>query len=125
MNKKHLISSMLFIICLGCNSNTPHKDETPSLKIPGVPGPEATAIFDAKCASCHQPLKDCGYSIQGSLARWTDTPSLKAFVKNSKQVIASGNPYAVNLYSKWNKVPMPAFPDLTDKEFELLLEYMK
>ncbi|MFM7380603.1 MAG: cytochrome c3 family protein, partial [Bacteroidota bacterium] len=44
--------------------------------------------------------------------------------RNSQAVIASGDPYAVKLYEKWNKSAMTAF-DWSDEEIKAVLAYIK
>jgi cytochrome c551/c552 len=88
---------------------------------------QASTLFAAKCGMCHDFKQDkIGPALSGVTARWgNDTGKLKQFIRNSKQVISSGDPYATQLYDKWNRSDMPAFPDMTDAELESLIRYLK
>ena len=84
-------------------------------------------LFASKCSICHGFNEDkIGPSLAGVQQRWgNDTQKLKSFIKNSQSVIASGDPYAVALYAKWNQSAMPSFPDLSEDELNALVEYLK
>ncbi len=61
----------------------------------------------ATCAGCHQIGKDAiGPDLAGVSERRTEEWLLK-FIRNSGEVIASGDPVAVELFEKFKKVPMP------------------
>lgn len=91
------------------------------------PSSVAETVFAAKCAMCHDFKENrIGPALDGVHQRWdNDVTRLKAFIRNSQEVIQSGDPYAVALYEKWNKSAMPAFPGLTDAELEALVAYLK
>ena len=86
------------------------------------------ALFKAKCASCHN--KDMrsdltGPALGGVEERWEGRDEvLAAWIRNSQAVIASGDKYANELYVKWNKSQMTAFPELSDADIESLLGYI-
>ena len=60
-------------------------------------------IFNANCASCHFPHKDMtGPALQGARQRWIDNSTEENFyewVKNSQNVIKSGDAYANKLFN--------------------------
>ena len=47
------------------------------------------------------------------------------WVHNSAKVIQSGDPYAVSLFNEFNKTQMTPFPQLSDKDIDAILDYVK
>ncbi len=86
------------------------------------------ALFKANCASCHNKnMKDdlTGPALGLVRERWEGREDvLYAWIRNSQGVIATGDKYAVDLYNKWNKSNMTAFPTLTDGDIDNLLAYV-
>ena len=105
--------------------------EAPSQSFPAgetvVQAPDAQALFAANCASCHKIDRDAiGPALKGALGRWdNDTARIKSFIRSSTQMIERGDPYAVELYEKWNKTAMYSFPKLKGAELDSLLTLMK
>lgn len=86
---------------------------------------DGKALFQANCASCHNPLKDAtGPALQGVDQRVPSAEWLHKWVKNSASVIASGDKYANDIYAKWNKTAMTAFPNLKDEEIDAIVTYV-
>ena len=85
-------------------------------------------LFKANCAQCHNKnMKDdlTGPALGGVQARWAGREKvLHNWIRNSQSVIASGDPYAVALYNKYNKTLMNPFPQLKDDEIESILAYI-
>ena len=85
-------------------------------------------LFKANCAQCHnRNMKDnlTGPALGGVQERWAGREELLyGWIRNSQSVIASGDPYAVDLYNTWNKVLMNPFPNLTDDEIGSILAYV-
>lgn len=89
--------------------------------------PDGKALFKANCASCHNKnMKSdmTGPALGGVEERWESQELLYAWIRNSQAVIATGDPYSVNLYNQYNKSVMTAFPDLTDADIAELLLYI-
>jgi cytochrome c551/c552 len=88
--------------------------------------PDGKAIFQANCAACHNPLKDAtGPALQGVSARVPSKDWLYKWIKNPATVIASGDKYANDIYLKWNKTAMTAFPSLTTEEVDAVIKYVE
>ena len=86
--------------------------------------PNGAELFANNCASCHKIHEDLvGPALKGVHER-RDQAWLIKWIRNSQAVIASGDPYAVKLYEKWNKSAMTAF-DWTDEEITAVLAYIK
>ena len=83
-------------------------------------------IFNANCKSCHNPgeKKVVGPGLKGYAERWKDKALLYKWVRNSQEVIKSGDAYANELYNKYNKTQMTAFPSLSDKDIDAIFAYV-
>jgi hypothetical protein len=46
-------------------------------------------------------------------------------MRNSDSVIKSGNKYYNELFNAYNKTRMTSFPNLTDKQIEEIIDYIK
>lgn len=83
------------------------------------------ALFSANCASCHNPLKDAtGPALQGVDKTVPSKEWLYKWVRNSAALIASGDKYANEVYNKWNKTAMTAFPNLKDEDIDNIFAYV-
>ena len=81
-------------------------------------------LFMSKCASCHHVFKDMtGPALAGVTERWPNKKELFAFIRNPWEVMAR-NAYARKQKAKFGSM-MTAFPDLTDKEIQDILNYIK
>src|ERR1700712_3260565 len=68
---------------------------------------DGKALFQANCASCHNPVKVVtGPALKGVTSRVTDKKLLHAWIKNNTAVLASGNKYFNDLYVQFSKTPM-------------------
>ncbi|MFN0037336.1 MAG: c-type cytochrome [Saprospiraceae bacterium] len=86
-------------------------------------------IFMANCASCHNKnMKDdlTGPALAGFEDRWAAYPrkDLYAWVRNSQALIATGHPYANQLWAKWKPTLMNNFPGLTDEQIESVVLFI-
>ncbi|HVY73248.1 MAG TPA: cytochrome c [Puia sp.] len=82
-------------------------------------------IFASRCAGCHNVNKIVtGPALAGVSDRRPIDWIIK-FVHSSQTVIKGGDPYAVALYEKFNKIPMPDHPDLSDDDIRGIVEYIK
>jgi mono/diheme cytochrome c family protein len=85
-------------------------------------------IFNQNCASCHHPLKDgTGPALQGVDKRgdWTEKANLYAWIHNPNSY-ASKSEYAKGVSDKFGGggIQMPAFPSLSDKDIDAIVEYV-
>jgi cytochrome c2 len=86
-------------------------------------------LFKANCTACHALDKQLiGPALGGVVDRLKKEQSLEApwfykWIKDNKSFRASGDKYANEVFEKFNKVEMTAFPNLTDKGIDDILEY--
>jgi mono/diheme cytochrome c family protein len=86
--------------------------------------PDGKQLFLLQCASCHHATRDLiGPSIYAVRSRWPNKNLLYQYIRNSSEVIKK-DPYAKNLFIKWNKTVMTPFPKITNAEIELILNYV-
>jgi mono/diheme cytochrome c family protein len=86
---------------------------------------EGKAIFSQRCAACHNVNKIItGPALAGVYDR-RPIDWIINFVHSSQTVIKKGDPYAVELFNKFNKIPMPDHPDLTEENIKNIVAYIK
>jgi mono/diheme cytochrome c family protein len=80
-------------------------------------------IFNTNCAACHKlDGKATGPALRDVAAKY-DKEWLLNWIKNSGELIKSGDAQAVKVFEENNKVPMPAFPQLSDEDIDNILAY--
>jgi cytochrome c553 len=86
--------------------------------------PEAAENWKV-CAACHSlgTNRLIGPGLEGVTER-LDQEWLIRFIRNSQEVIASGDEYAVALFEEYNRIPMPP-NDLSDEAIIDLLKYIE
>lgn len=84
------------------------------------------ALFSNNCAQCHAITDEVvvGPGLKGVAQRAPGVPWLHKWIRNSSSVVASGDPYAVGIFNKFNKVQMSNFPNLTDADIDGILAYI-
>ncbi len=73
------------------------------------------ALFKDNCAQCHAVNEQVVGPALAGISKRRPMSWIVPWVKNSSKVVASGDEYAVALYTKFNKQQMPSFA-LSDKE---------
>ncbi|WP_347158766.1 c-type cytochrome [Pontibacter chitinilyticus] len=87
---------------------------------------EGKKVFEANCAVCHSVQNDVVGPALKDVDKRHDLAWIKSFVKNSTEVIKSGDPEATALFEKYHKVQMPSFGgQLTDGDIENVVAYVK
>jgi mono/diheme cytochrome c family protein len=82
-------------------------------------------VFNANCKTCHKlDQKLVGPALRGASDR-EPVDVVKAFIKNSQAVIASGNSYYNDLYKEYSNTVMPAHAFLSDDDLNNLLSYIE
>jgi len=93
--------------------------------VSAIAAPDGKAIFNANCASCHNPIKEStGPALKGIRASLPGGDWVYDWVHNSAAMIAKGDAEAVRIYTKYNKTAMTAFPQLTKEEIDAIFTYV-
>lgn len=83
-------------------------------------------LFKANCASCHQVYKrSTGPALHGSVERAPSVQWIYDWVRNSTDLIKSGDAYANQIYEEYNKTAMTHFPQLSDEDIDDILAYVE
>ena len=82
-------------------------------------------LFHENCSVCHSLNHYDVSSVLGVKNRVADKQLLIQWIKNSNSVLKTGEPYFTNLFRESNNVMMPDFPQLSDKQIEDILEYLR
>lgn len=87
--------------------------------------PDGKTLFQANCATCHNPLKDAtGPALQGTSANWPTPEWVHDWVHNPSAMIASGDKHANEVFAKWKPTVMTAFPNLANEEIDAIIKYV-
>ena len=80
-------------------------------------------IFNANCAACHKlDKKSTGPALRGVADKY-DKEWLHHWIKDSPGMIKSGDATAVKVFEENGKVPMTAFPQLSEEDIDNILAY--
>lgn len=94
--------------------------------VPAVSGADAVKgkeLFNSNCAACHKlDGKATGPALRG-VAQKYETPWLYKWIRNSSEMIKSGDALAVKVFEANNKGVMSAFPQLSDGDIDNILAY--
>lgn len=89
---------------------------------------DGEALFKGACGACHHPQdRVVGPALKGARDRWKKNSSEENFykwIKNSGEVIASGDAYANKIYKDFNKSAMPP-QAVTNEEIDAIFEYIE
>lgn len=81
-------------------------------------------LFNSLCAACHKRYKKAtGPALYGVTERHS-REWLYKWIKNSAELIASGDAEAIAIYEEYNKVAMNAFPQLSNADIDNILAYV-
>ena len=116
MEMKTISSKIILLAVMICSSVAALADP---------PVEEGKAIFSTRCASCHNLTKDLtGPALKGIDER-RSMDWIVSFVKSSQSLVKAGDKDAVAVFEKFNKIPMPDHPDLTDDNIKNVVAYIK
>ena len=121
--KSLLLTCLVSIVVISCQNNAEQQKSPFSSESAADKGGK---LFKSKCAMCHAINTDiAGPALKDVIARWdNDTTNLKSFIKDSQEMVKSGEPHAVATYEKY-KTTMPSFPSFTDEELSQLIAFLK
>ena len=87
------------------------------------------SLFSSNCASCHylgpESKKLVGPGLNDHIFEEYTTEWLYSWIKNSSELIASGDEQAVAVFEQYNKSVMTAFPYFTNDDIDNILAYIK
>lgn len=89
------------------------------------PVEEGKTIFSTRCASCHNVNKVLTGPALAGLDGRRSMDWIISFVQSSQTMVKNGDKDAVALFEKFNKIPMPDHPDLTDENIKNIVAYIK
>ncbi len=90
-----------------------------------IAAPDGKALFQANCATCHNPLKDAtGPALQGARNNWPSPEWVYDWVHNPSGMIASGDKHANELFNKYKPTVMTAFPALAKEDIDAIFKYV-
>lgn len=90
-----------------------------------TPTDEGKKIFTTRCAACHNVNKAMTGPALAGIDQRRDIDWIINFVQSSQSLVKNGDSYAVAIFEKFNKVPMPDQPDLTPDNIKNVVEYIK
>jgi len=133
---RFLLLSVVFLLSFSELSFSQEKEVSPNALQPAAEVTDAPgsalgdpangkSLFNSLCAACHKPYsKSIGPALNG-LSERRSVEWIKSWIQNSSALIASGDAEAVSIFEEFNKMPMPAFPQLTDAEIGDILAYVE
>ena len=87
------------------------------------------SLFSSNCASCHylgpESKKLIGPGLNDYILEKHSIDWLYSWIRNSSELIASGDEAAVALFEKYNKSVMTAFPYFSDTDIDNILAYIE
>jgi len=129
-----LTLALVFSLFFSCSILMAQKTDSASTKATTAQQPTAGGgdaakgkeLFVANCKQCHAITAEVviGPGLQGIEER-RPVAWLIPWVKNASKVIASGDKYAVELYSKFKPTMMTSFDGLSDDDIKGILAYIK
>lgn len=84
---------------------------------------QGKSLFNANCAACHTLDKRLVGPPLSGVAEKRSREWLQKWIRNSADLIKSGNKDAIAIYEEYNKIPMTPFPQLSDQEIDDILAY--
>jgi mono/diheme cytochrome c family protein len=81
------------------------------------------ALFKGNCAQCHAVNEVVVGPALAGITKRRPISWILPWVKNSSKVVASGDEYAVALFTKYSKQQMPSF-DLSNQEITSIVAYV-
>ncbi|GAB3987069.1 c-type cytochrome [Spirosoma daeguense] len=131
VNKVHKMSRLyklggvvvLLLMLLVSNSQLRAQDAAPA---GGADVEKGKKLFTESCAQCHSVTdeKVVGPGLKGIQDRAPKGDWLHKWIKNSSALIASGDPYANQVFNANGKIQMSSFPNLSDADIDGILAYI-
>ena len=123
LSHRSTLKSLILFLVLALTSLSSYSQEIPTDEAAVAAGKQ---LFDTNCKTCHRvDSRLIGPPLGGVYDRAPSIEWIQNFVRNSSAVIASGDPYAVNLFNEYNKVLMTSFSSLKNEDILNILGYIK
>lgn len=127
---KNLMYSLALMLTLSLNSiaqTAPVADaitaEPVAAEAAGGDVVKGKELFNSNCAACHKlDAKMTGPALR-NIADRREKAWLFKWIRNSSDLIKSGDAVAVKVFEENNKIPMTSFPQLSDSDLENLIAY--
>lgn len=119
--------ALFVVVVIGVNLTPSYSNFSPPMSI--APKPQEVIhpgekIFKANCATCHRiSVKVIGPPLGGVLER-RDSLWVIRMIRNSSQLIASGDSSTNKLFLKFSRIQMTSFTSFSDEDLRNLLEYI-
>ena len=81
------------------------------------------ALFKANCAACHKLYKRATGPALFGVGDKYDRDWLYRWIKNSQELIQSGDAQAVAIFEEYNQLVMTAFPQLSNEDIDNIIAY--
>jgi len=123
--------SLAFSVMFAIGVNAQEPAAAPATAAPEAAAPAAgtgdavagKALFNTNCAACHKlDAKMTGPALRGVGDKY-DKEWLYKWIKNSSDLIKSGDAKAVKVYEEFNKTAMTAFPQLSNADIDNIIAY--
>lgn len=82
-------------------------------------------LFQDQCASCHSITKEGYGPALGSVTKRHKQAWLIAFIHNSQNVIKTGDPYAIDLFKRFDNRIMVSMEFLKEEDVRDILQYIE
>ena len=102
----------------------------PAMATPAASGggdaEKGKALFTNNCAQCHAVTEEIvvGPGLKGVQQRTPGKQWLYDWIRNSSAKVATGDPYAVQVFNRFQKIQMSSFPNLTNSDIDGILTYI-
>lgn len=97
--------------------------EAPAVDAAGGDAAAGKTLFNTHCAACHKlDAKATGPALRGVAAKY-DREWLHKWIRNSSDMVKSGDPKAVAIFKEFNGAVMTPFPQLSDADIDNILAY--
>ncbi len=102
----------------------------PAMATPAATGggdaEKGKVLFTNNCAQCHAVTEEVvvGPGLKGIQQRAPGKEWLHEWIRNSSAKIATGDPYAVQVFNRYQKIQMPSYQNLTDTDIDGILAYI-
>ncbi len=113
MKSKRLVSVLLLTFCMAVTANA-----TPPIE-------EGKSLFISRCAACHNVNRNMTGPALAGIGEKRTLDWIIRFVHSSQTMVKGGDSAALAIFQKFNKVPMPDHPDLTDENIKSIVAYIK